>query len=196
MKARLYEKYVKEVAPTLKERRKYTNVHQVPRMEKIVVNMGVSASLEKSAVDDAAKDLALITGRKPAISKSRHNIANFKLRRDLPIGCRVTLRRDAMYEFFDRLIATALPRIRDFRGLSPRSFDGRGNYSLGVGDQTIFPEIDLDKIKRQQGMDITIVTSARTDDEALELLKLLGMPFAEAKQPKTTEGAAKPEQPK
>ena len=182
MKARLYERYVKEVVPVLKEKRKYTNVHEVPRMEKIVVNMGVSASLEKSAVDDAAKDLALITGRKPAISKSRHNIANFKLRQGLPIGCRVTLRRDAMYEFFDRLIATALPRIRDFRGLSPRSFDGRGNYSLGVGDQTIFPEIDLDKIKRQQGMDITIVTSARTNEEALDLLKLMGMPFAEAKQ--------------
>ena len=162
MKARLYERYVKEVVPVLKEKHKYTNVHQVPRMEKIVVNMGVSASLEKSAVDDAAKDLALITGRKPATSKSRHNIANFKLREGVPIGCRVTLRRDAMYEFFDRLIATALPRIRDFRGLSPRSFDGRGNYSLGVADQTIFPEIDLDKIKRQQGMDITIVTSART----------------------------------
>jgi large subunit ribosomal protein L5 len=160
-------------------------------MEKIVVNMGVSASLEKSAIDDAAKDLALITGRKPATSKSRHNIANFKLREGLPIGCRVTLRRDAMYEFLDRLIATALPRIRDFRGLSPRSFDGRGNYSLGVGDQTIFPEIELDKIKRQQGMDITIVTSARTNDEALEFLKLMGMPFAEsrhaeAKQPKAS----------
>ena len=192
MKARLYERYVKEVVPVLKERHKYTNVHQVPRMERIVVNMGVSASLEKSAVDDAAKDLALITGRKPVISKSRHNIANFKLRQGLPIGCRVTLRRDAMYEFFDRLIATALPRIRDFRGLSPRSFDGRGNYSLGVADQTIFPEIELDKIKRQQGMDITIVTSARSDREALDLLKLMGMPFAEAKQqPKTTESAVK-----
>ena len=182
MKARLYEKYVKEVAPALKAKRKYTNVHEVPRMEKIVVNMGVSASLEKSAVDDAAKDLALITGRKAAISKSRHNIANFKLREGLPIGCRVTLRRDAMYEFFDRLIATALPRIRDFRGLSTRSFDGRGNYSLGVSDQTVFPEIDLDKIKRQQGMDITIVTSARTNEEALDLLKLMGLPFAEARQ--------------
>ena len=181
MKARLYERYVKEVVPALKERRKYTNLHQVPRMEKIVVNMGVSASLEKSAVDDAAKDLALITGRKPVISKSRHNIANFKLRQGLPIGCRVTLRRETMYEFLDRLIATALPRIRDFRGLSVRSFDGRGNYSLGVGDQTIFAEIELDKIKRQQGMDITIVTSARTNEEALELLKLMGMPFAEAK---------------
>ncbi len=182
MKARLYERYVKEVVPALIEKRKYTNVHQVPRMQKIVVNMGVSASLEKSAVDDAAKDLALITGRKAVISKSRHDIANFKLREGLPIGCRVTLRRDAMYEFLDRLIATALPRIRDFRGLSLRSFDGRGNYSLGVGDQTIFPEIELDKIKRQQGMDITIVTSAPTDGEALDFLKLMGMPFAEAKQ--------------
>ncbi|HNR72247.1 MAG TPA: 50S ribosomal protein L5 [Verrucomicrobiota bacterium] len=182
MKARLYERYIKEVVPALREKHKHANPHQVPRMEKIVINMGVSASLEKSAVDDAAKDLALITGRKPAISKSRHNIANFKLRRGMPIGCRVTLRRDAMYEFFDRLIATALPRIRDFRGLSPRSFDGRGNYSLGVGDQTIFPEIELDKIKRQQGMDITIVTSARTNEEAFDLLKLMGMPFAEARQ--------------
>ena len=179
MKARLYDKYVKDVVPALKEKRKYVNIHQVPRMEKIVVNMGVSASLEKGAIEDAARDLTLITGRKPVISKSRHAIANFKLRENQPIGCRVTLRRDAMYEFFDRLVATALPRIRDFRGLSPRSFDGRGNYSLGVADQTIFPEIDLDKIKRQQGMDITIVTSAETNEEAMEMLKLMGMPFAE-----------------
>ena len=172
---------MQEVAPALKQKRGYTNSHQIPRMEKIVVNMGVSASLEKTAVEDAAKDLGLITGRKPAISKSRHSVANFKLRENQPIGCRVTLRRDAMYEFFDRLIATALPRIRDFRGLSPRKFDGRGNYSLGVAEQTIFPEIELDKIKRTQGMDITIVTSAPTDEEALELLKLMGFPFAEAK---------------
>src|SRR3974390_2299172 len=192
MKARLYERYVKDVVPVLKDKHKYTNVHEVPRMEKIVVNMGVSASLEKSAVDDAAKDLALIPGRRPTISKSRHNIANFKLRQGLPIGCRVTLRRDAMYEFFDRLIATALPRIRDFRGLSVRSFDGRGNYSLGVGDQTIFPEIELDKLKRHQGMDITIVTSARTNEEALDLLKLMGMPFAEAKQPEAKKVKAAP----
>jgi len=181
VKARLYQKYVSDVVPTLKEKRKYTNVHQIPKMEKIIVNMGVSASLEKGAIEDAAKDLSLITGRKPVVSKSRKSIANFKLREGQPIGCRVTLRRDAMYEFFDRLVATALPRIRDFRGLSPRSFDGRGNYSLGVADQTVFPEVELDKIKRQQGMDITIVTSASTDDEALELLKLMGMPFAEAK---------------
>jgi large subunit ribosomal protein L5 len=181
MKARLYEKYKNDVVPALKQKRQYKNIHQIPRMEKIVVNMGVSASLEKGAIEDAAKDLAMITGRKPVISKSRKSIANFKLREGMPIGCRVTLRRDAMYEFFDRLVAAALPRIRDFRGISPRSFDGRGNFSLGIADQTVFPEIELDKIKRQQGMDITIVTSAQNDDEAHELLKLMGMPFAETK---------------
>ena len=179
MKARLYDKYVNEVMPALKEKRKYTNVHQIPRLEKIVVNMGVSASLEKSAIDDAAKDLALITGRKPVISKSRKSIASFKLREGMPIGCRVTLRRDAMYEFFDRLVAATLPRIRDFRGVSPRHFDGRGNYTMGIADQTVFPEVELDKIKRQQGMDITIVTSAPTDGEAMDLLKLMGFPFSE-----------------
>jgi len=179
MKARLYNKYVNEVVPALKEKHKFPNVHQIPRMTKIVVNMGISASLEKNAIDDAAKDLALITGRKAAVSRSRHSIANFKLREGQPIGCRVTLRRDAMYEFFDRLVATALPRIRDFRGLSPRKFDGRGNYTFGVADQTIFPEIELDKIKRQQGMDITIVTSAKNDSTALDFLKLMGFPLAE-----------------
>jgi large subunit ribosomal protein L5 len=181
MKSRLYQKYIETVRPTLMERRQYRNVHQVPRMEKIVINMGVSASLEKSAVDDATKDLGTITGRKPVVNLSRKSVSNFKLRQGQPIGCRVTLRRDAMYEFFDRLVAAALPRIRDFRGLSPRSFDGRGSFSLGLSDQTIFPEIDLDKIKRHQGMDITLVTTARTDDEALELLKLMGMPFAETR---------------
>ena len=189
MKARLYQKYVEQVMPALKEKHKYTNVHQVPRIEKIVVNMGVSASLEKTAVEDAAKDLALITGRKAAISKSRHSIANFKLREGQPIGCRVTLRRDVMYEFFDRLVSVTLPRIRDFRGLSPRKFDGRGNYTFGIADQTIFPEIELDKIKRTQGMDVTIVTSAQKDEEALDLLKLLGFPFAEVKE---APAAAKP----
>ena len=179
MKARLYDKYINEVRPALKERRQYKNVHQIPRIDKIIVHMGVSASLEKGAVDDAAKDMAMITGRKPVINKARKSIANFKLREGQAIGCRVTLRRDVMYEFFDRLVATALPRIRDFRGISNRAFDGRGNYSLGISDQTIFPEIELDKIKRTQGMDITIVTSAPTDAEALELLKLMGMPFKE-----------------
>ena len=182
MKARLYEKYKNEVVPALKQKHNYKNVHQIPKLEKIVVNMGVSASLEKNAIEDAAKDLMMITGRKAAISKSRHSIANFKLRENVPIGCRVTLRRDVMYEFFDRLVATALPRIRDFRGLSPRKFDGRGNYTFGVSEQTIFPEIELDKIKRTQGMDITIVTSAPDDAQAQELLKMMGFPFAEVKE--------------
>lgn len=194
MKARLYEKYKNEVVPALKEKHNYANVHQVPRLEKIVVNMGISASLEKGAIDDAAKDLSLITGRKPAISKSRHDIANFKLRENMPIGCRVTLRKDAMYEFFDRLVAAALPRIRDFRGLSPRKFDGRGNYTFGVAEQTIFPEIELEKVKRTQGMDITIVTSSQDDAQALELLKMMGFPFAEAKEaPVKAAAAVKPE---
>ena len=179
MKSRLYHKYVGEVRPALIEKQKYQNVHQVPRLEKIVINMGVQATLERGAVDDAAKDLGQITGRKPVLNKARKSVANFKLRQGQIIGCRVTLRRDAMYEFFDRLVAAALPRIRDFRGVSPRHFDGRGNYSLGLHEQTIFPEIDLDKIKRQQGMDVTIVTSAPNDEEALELLKMMGMPFAE-----------------
>lgn len=179
MESRLYKKYVNEVRPALVKKLQYKNLHQIPKMEKIVVNMGVSASLEKSAVDDAAKDLTSITGRKPVITKARKSVANFKLRQHQPVGCFVTLRRDAMYEFFDRLVGTALPRIRDFRGISPRKFDGRGNYSIGVSDQTIFPEIDLDKIKRQQGMDITIVTSAPTNEEGRELLRLMGMPFAE-----------------
>jgi len=179
MKARLFDKYKNDVVPALKEKHKYTNVHQIPKFVKIVVNMGVSASLEKGAIEDAAKDLSLITGRKPAISKSKKAVASFKLRENQPIGCRVTLRHDAMYEFFDRLVAAALPRIRDFRGLSPRKFDGRGNYTFGVADQTIFPEIELEKIKRTQGMDITIVTTAPTDEQARDLMKLMGFPFAE-----------------
>ena len=181
MKARLYRKYTDQVRNVLMEKWKYGNRHQVPRLQKIVINMGVSASLEKGAVDDAMKDLSVITGRKPVLNRSRKSIANFKLRQGQVIGCHVTLRQDAMFEFFDRLVATALPRIRDFRGLSPRSFDGRGNYSLGVAEQSIFPEIEMEKIKRTQGMDITIVTSARSNAEALDLLKLMGMPFAEGK---------------
>ena len=179
MKSRLFEKYTNEVVPALKEKHNYTNIHQIPKMVKIVVNMGVSASSEKGALEDAAKDLSLITGRKPAISKSRHSIAQFKLRENMAIGCRVTLRKDEMYEFFDRLVATALPRIRDFRGLSPRKFDGRGNYTFGVNDQAIFPEIELEKVKRMQGMDITIVTDAGDNAHALDLLKLMGFPFAD-----------------
>jgi len=178
MKARLYKKYVEEVLPALKEKRGYQNVHQIPRIEKIVINMGVSSSAEKGSVEEAVKDLTQITGRKPVINKSRKSVANFKLRAGQNIGCRVTLRREVMYEFFDRLVTAALPRIRDFRGVSVRAFDGRGSYSLGLPDQTIFPEIELDKIKRQQGMDITIVTSADSNDEAYDLLKLMGMPFS------------------
>lgn len=181
MKPRLSEKYESEVRQALVDKRQYKNKHEVPRIEKIVVNMGVSSLLEKTAVEDAAKDLSVITGRKPVINLSRKSIANFKLRQGQAIGCRVTLRREAMYEFLDRLLSATLPRIRDFRGTSNRSFDGRGNYSLGINDQSVFPEIDLDKVKRQQGMDIVIVTSAKTDEEAHDLLKMMGMPFAEKK---------------
>ena len=179
MKARLYKKYTDEVVPALKTKHNFKNIHQIPKFVKIVVNMGVSASNEKGAIEDAAKDLSQLTGRKPVISKSKKDVANFKLRKNQPIGCRVMLRGDAMFEFFDRLVAVSLPRIRDFRGLSPRKFDGRGNYTFGVPDQTIFPEIELEKIKRQQGMDITIVTTAVTDEQARDLLKFMGFPFAE-----------------
>ncbi len=178
MKPRLYTKYVQEVVPALKEKRGYTNVHQIPRIEKIVVNMGVNSSAEKGSLEEAVKDLSAITGRKPVVSKSKKSVASFKLREGQPIGCRVTLRRAAMYEFFDRLVTASLPRIRDFRGISPRQFDGRGSFSMGLPDQTIFPEIELDKIKRQQGMDITIVTTADNNEEAYDLLKLMGMPFS------------------
>ena len=179
MKSRLYKKYTDEVVPALKAKHNFANVHQVPKFVKIVVNMGINASLEKGALEDAAKDLVQLTGRKPVISRSKKDVANFKLRKNQAIGCRVTLRGDTMFEFFDRLVATALPRIRDFRGLSPRKFDGRGNYTFGVPDQTIFPEIELEKIKRQQGMDITIVTTAPTNELGFDLLKLMGFPFAE-----------------
>jgi len=178
MKPRLYTKYIEEVRPALTEKRGYTNVHQIPCIEKIVVNMGVSASLEKGALEDAVKEMQMITGRKAVVTVSRKSIANFKLRKGQSVGCKVTLRRDVMYEFFDRLVSAALPRIRDFRGVGHKQFDGRGTYSLGISDQTIFPEIELDKIKRQQGMDITIVTSAPTNEEAYDLLKLMGMPFS------------------
>lgn len=181
MKSRLYKKYVETVKPALLEKWKYRNPMQVPHLEKVVINMGVSVSLEKGAVDDAVKDLTSITGRKPVLNRARQSVANFKLRKGQIIGCHVTLRRDVMYEFVDRLVATALPRIRDFRGISPRAFDGRGNYTLGITEQTIFPEIEMEKIKRPQGMDITIVTTAKTNPEALDLLKLLGLPFAEGK---------------
>jgi len=178
MKPRLQTKYQDQVKPALHNERQYENLHQVPTLEKIVVRMGVDATLEKSALDDAVKDMSIITGRKPVIDKARKAISNFKLREGQAIGCHVTLRREVMWEFLDRLTTAALPRIRDFRGISPRSFDGNGNYSMGVGDQSIFPEIELDKVKRTQGMDITIVTTAQTNEEAKDLLTKLGMPFA------------------
>jgi len=178
MKPRLQVKYLEEVRQALQQKRGYKNVHQIPKMDKIVINMGVRSDLEKVAVEDAARDLGAITGRKAVITKSKQSIANFKLRKGQPVGCRVTLRREVMYEFFDRLVAAALPRVRDFRGVSPRKFDGRGNYSIGLPEQSLFPEIELDKVKRNQGMDITIVTTASTDEEARELLTLMGMPFS------------------
>ncbi|MHB1305923.1 MAG: 50S ribosomal protein L5 [Limisphaerales bacterium] len=181
MKPRLQQKYETEIRPALMEKRKYRNLHQVPRLRKIVVHMGVPTSLEKAALDDAVRDLAAITGRKPVIDRARKSVANFKLREGQAIGCHVTLRREIMFEFLDRLVAVTLPRIRDFRGLNTRAFDGRGNYSLGLDDQSIFPEIDLEKIKRHQGMDVTLVTSALDNSEASDLLKLLGFPFAEGK---------------
>src|ERR1035437_1833231 len=177
MKSRLYKKYTDEVVPALKAKHNFANIHQIPKFVKIVVNMGINASLEKGALEDASKDLTQLTGRKAIISRSKKDVANFKLRKNQAIGCRVTLRGDTMYEFFDRLVATALPRIRDFRGLSPRKFDGRGNYTFGVNDQAIFPEIELEKVKRTQGMDITIVTDAGDNAHALDLLKLMGFPF-------------------
>jgi len=175
---RLQTKYSAEVVPALKAKRGYANPHQVPRIEKIVINMGVRSDAEKGSIEEAVKELGMITGRKPIVTKAKKSIANFKLRQGQNVGCKVTLRRGVMYEFLDRLITAALLRIRDFRGISSRKFDGRGTYSLGLPDQTIFPEIELDKIKRQQGMDITIVTSAPTDEEAYDLLKMMGMPFS------------------
>jgi large subunit ribosomal protein L5 len=174
----LKQHYDKEVVPKLMEVQKYMNRHQVPRLDKVVINMGIKADLGKEALEEARRELAMITGQQPLVTKAKKAISNFKLRKEQPIGCKVTLRGQRMYEFLERFIGTALPRQRDFRGVSARSFDGRGNYSIGVADQTIFPEIELDKIKRQQGMDITIVTTANTDAEAKELLKLMGMPFA------------------
>jgi large subunit ribosomal protein L5 len=178
MKPRLQKKYQEQVKPVLQSERQYKNLHQVPTIEKIVVRMGVDATLEKSALDDAVKDMSTITGRKPVIDKARKAVSNFKLRIGQAIGCHVTLRREVMWEFLDRLTTAALPRIRDFRGISPRGFDGSGNYSMGVSDQSIFPEVELDKVKRTQGMDITIVTTAKTNEEAKDLLTKLGMPFA------------------
>ena len=178
MKAnRLYQKYVDTVRPSLVETWKYENVHQIPQLQKVVIRMGWNTSTEKGAVDDAIKELTAITGRKPVADRARKSVANFKLRKGQQIGCHVTLRREVMFEFLDRLISTALPRIRDFRGISPKAFDGRGNYSMGVREQIIFPEIDYDKVDRVRGLDITITTSANTDEEGRALLAAVNFPF-------------------
>ncbi|MBP2676259.1 MAG: ribosomal protein [Deltaproteobacteria bacterium] len=175
---RMQDLYKKEIVPKLKEKFGYRNVMQVPRLVKVVVNMGLGDAIENiKVIDSAAQEIGVITGQKAVVTKARKSIANFKLREGVPIGVMVTLRKDQMYFFLDKLMALALPRVRDFRGVSPKGFDGRGNYTLGVKEQIIFPEINYDKIDKIRGMNITIVTTARTDEEGLELLKLLGMPF-------------------
>jgi large subunit ribosomal protein L5 len=177
-KPRLQEKYRNEVVRKLMEQFKYDNVMMVPKLKKICINIGVGqAAQDPKLLETAVKELALISGQKPEIRKSKKSISNFKLRENQPIGCRVTLRRERMYEFMDRLISLAIPRIRDFRGVSDSSFDGRGNYTLGIKEQIIFPEIDIDKVNRISGMDITFVTTAKTDEESYALLKEMGMPF-------------------
>jgi len=177
-KPRLATFYMEKVRPALMQQFKYTSAMQTPRLEKIVVNMGVGDALQdQKLLDIAAAELAQITGQKPSIRKAKKSIANFKLREGVPIGCMVTLRGARMYEFYDRLINVAVPRIRDFRGMNPRSFDGRGNYTVGLTEQIIFPEINYDKVGKIRGMDVTIVTSARTDEEGRELLKLMNLPF-------------------
>lgn len=178
--ARLKEKYVNEVAGRLKEKFGYENVMQIPKLEKVVINMGVGEAIQNAkAIDAAVGDLSLITGQKPVVTRAKKSIAGFKLRAGMPIGCKVTLRGDRMYEFVDKLLNVALPRVRDFRGVSPKSFDGRGNYTLGIREQLIFPEVEYDKIDKVRGMDIIFVTNAKTDEEARALLKELGMPYRE-----------------
>lgn len=176
--ARLYEMYQQEIVPRLMEQFKYKNIMQVPRVEKIIVNIGLGEAVQNpKALDGAVNDLTAITGQKPIITKARKSIAGFKLREGMSIGCKVTLRGERMYEFLDKLINLDLPRVRDFRGVSPQAFDGRGNYSLGIKEQTIFPEIDYDKIDKVRGLEVVIVTTAKTDEEARALLKNMGMPF-------------------
>ena len=177
---RLKDRYRSEIAPALRDEFGYANVMQIPGLTKIVVNMGVGeAARDAKLIDGAVRDLAAITGQKPAVARAKKSIAQFKLREGMPIGAHVTLRGDRMWEFLDRLLATALPRIRDFRGLSPKQFDGNGNYTFGLTEQVMFHEVDPDKIDRTRGMDITVVTTAKTDDEGRALLKLLGFPFKE-----------------
>ena len=183
MTPRLKERYRKEVVPALVKEFKYKNIMAVPRLRKIVVNMGLGEAIQNAKLLDAAsRELGQITGQKPVITRARKSIANFKLRKNMPIGAMVTLRGDRMYEFFDRLANVALPRLRDFRGLSTRAFDGRGNYTLGLRDQLVFPEVDYAKVEKVKGMNISIVTDARSDAEGLALLRHLGLPFRQEAQ--------------
>lgn len=178
MSSRLRETYQNEIVDGMTKKFGYKNVMQVPKLAKIVINMGIGEAKENSKVLDAAmSELEIITGQKPVTTKAKNSIANFKLREGMPIGCKVTLRGDKMYEFFDRLVNLALPRVRDFRGVNPNAFDGRGNYALGIKEQLIFPEIEYDKVDKVRGMDVIIVTTAETDEEARELLTQFGMPF-------------------
>jgi len=175
---RMQALYAETIRAAMTERFGYKNVMQVPKIEKIVINMGVGeATQDKKKVDKAAEEMALIAGQRPVICKAKKSVATFKLREGMPIGCKVTLRRERMYEFLDRLITVALPRVRDFRGLNPKSFDGRGNYAMGLKEQIIFPEINYDRIDSVRGMDVIVTTTAKTDDEARELLRLFGFPF-------------------
>ena len=179
MASRLKDKYLNEVVPGLQEQFKYTNVMAIPKLDKVVINIGLGEVTQNpKALDAAINDLTLITGQKPVVTKAKKSIAGFKLREGMPVGVKVTLRGDRMYEFVDRLVSVALPRVRDFRGVSPKSFDGRGTYSLGLKEQLIFPEIEYDKIDKIRGMEIVFATTAKTDEEGRALLKLLGMPFA------------------
>jgi large subunit ribosomal protein L5 len=176
--ARLKEQYKEKIIPALIKEFNYRNIMQVPKLEKIVINMGLGEAIQNAKVlESAQSELAAITGQKPVITRAKKSIANFKLRAGMPIGCKVTLRRNRMYEFFDRLVNVALPRIRDFKGVSGKSFDGRGNYALGIREQIIFPEIDYDKIDKIKGMNIVITTTAKSDEEGKALLKMMGMPF-------------------
>ncbi|EGQ24678.1 50S ribosomal protein L5 [Mammaliicoccus sciuri] len=176
--SRLKEKFTKEITPALMSKFEYTSVMQVPKVDKIVINMGVGDAVQNAkALDAAVEDLTIISGQKPVVTKAKKSIAGFRLREGMPIGAKVTLRGERMYEFLDKLVSVSLPRVRDFRGVSKKAFDGRGNYTLGVKEQLIFPEIDYDKVSKVRGMDIVIVTTANTDEEARELLTQCGMPF-------------------
>lgn len=177
--SRLKEKYLNEIMDEMKKKFEYQNVMEIPKLDKIVINMGVGEAKENAKIlETAVKDLEIITGQKAVVTRAKHSVANFKLREGQPIGCKVTLRGEKMYEFLDRLVNLALPRVRDFRGVNPNAFDGRGNYALGIKEQIIFPEIEYDKVDKVRGMDIIFVTTANTDEEARELLALFNMPFA------------------